>query len=117
MTFKESKSVIRAALANASDAKLIEVLEAARAGEMPYCSQGYCFAARVIGWGVSEAATASVAYRLLVKRVYPPSVLEYDEIRQRIVVAMVLAEMRRRAQRTLDEAETVTVAALFAGVR
>jgi hypothetical protein len=71
----------------------------------------------VIGWGVGEAATASVAYRLLVKGVYPPSVLEYDEIRQRIVVAMVLAEMRRRAQRTLDEAETVTVAALFAGVR
>ena len=112
MTFNEAKRIIRTELTLASDEKLAEVIDAARAGEMPYhdadpercCS--VCLAGRIHDdgadlplkhpwWilsnafgrmGVSPGATWSAC----------PFEDDDEASRRRVVLAMALAEVRAR---------------------
>jgi len=105
--FRNAKNVIRQALSEAADGKLIELLEAAREGMVPYfgardgdfagCG---CFAQRITNnwcWKTDEGDLYSRAYSVLG--------LHDDASRQRILVSICRAEMRRRANRTIAQAE------------
>lgn len=111
MTFKAAKQIIRVELTLASDEKLAEVIDAARAGKMPYHSYVddmciVCLAGRILGeaslpfenhswWILSDAYG-----RIGLDHSFEPSVDHYEDgdeaRRQRVVLAMALAELRRR---------------------
>jgi hypothetical protein len=115
MTLTKAKTIIRQALAEATPEKLCELLDAARNEYMPYSrSRGEsikscgCLAERCIGrweerrgyiWGENEL---SRAYWALAPLALAPFLDLTDRAacdlrRQRILVAMVKAEMKRRA--------------------
>lgn len=128
MTFKQAKAVIRAALREAPDAKLVNVLTAARAGQVKYWDGNcaHCFAGRLIGSARALRYTPdgsptrnwwslSRAYKHLD---WYGSELGRDGIRQRIITVMILAEIARRERaRSLDAIETVTTVAALVGER
>lgn len=103
MDFRQAKGIIRAALREASDGKLIEVLEAARARQMPWISCHMCLAGRLRGGGPDVAfSDESDAYATLGGPItnnyttFLKALQVTDLTRQRVLVPMVLAEMKRR---------------------
>lgn len=93
MKFKQAKTEIRRALReDCDDAKLVELLEAARNNHIPFASLKTCLAMRVHGncraAGLRPRGySTSLAYGMIDGG---------DKKRQRILVPMILAEMRRR---------------------
>ncbi len=115
MEFREAKTVIRAALEKADGDMLAGVLVAARAGEMPYGSQCYrCLSEHLYGFWRQEGieSSLSVAYRVLGSESLPLNsdasldefmrlLREAETRRQSVIVAMILAEIRRRGRMAL----------------
>lgn len=118
MTFKSAKNTIRAALRECPDSKLAELLDAARAGKVPYTNSRICLATRIhgdwldgipgMGSPTPEYNNLEAAYLWLPKgRLYPFE--GYDAVGQRILIPMILAEIRRRHRVALTAKVTEAV--------
>lgn len=132
MDFKTAKNIIRAELTLASDEKLAEIIDAARAGEMPWMKGCQCFAGRILGitygnyiehvpryWVGAEELhpyyRLSHAYRAIGGDDPGGSVSDRDAVRQHVLTAMALAELRarHRAQDLAAATEVQSLAALL----
>jgi len=108
MTFHESKPIIRKALSEASDAKLVELLDDARAGKVPFGRCETCICGHLIGpdWDADDLPTEhprwilSSAYAELshLPNGHWLPIRDDDARRQRVLVPMILAEIRRRGR-------------------
>lgn len=127
MTFREAKQIIRGALAEVGDAKLIEVLEAARAGELPWISLCRCVCLATVLYGPFVSCFARDPLRDPVSDAYgylgwSKTIIDWSQSRQRILIPMVLSEIRQRersrevARAIVDEAvECATIAEFIGG--
>jgi len=100
-TLREVKADIRGFLRTFNDSALVNLLEAARAGDVTYHVCQKCLSGR--HQNGFTPGQASYAYGLLgwhwPSRAFSPySIQESDARRQRILVPMILAEIRRRFQ-------------------
>ena len=122
MDFKTAKRIIRTELALASDEKLAEVIDAARAGKMPWANADICLATRLFGIGLylthePRCHESCLAYCRIGYGAAPIGRTS-EVMRQRIAMAMALAELRRRMrQPNLAAIEEVGTIAELMGER
>jgi hypothetical protein len=118
MKFKQAKGIIRAALAGASDEKLCELLDAARAGMVPWNSCQYCVAGRLypergrIAWMPESDAYAVIGG--VSPDAVPREISLTEDRRQRVLIPMLLAEIKRR-NRTRETARAIVSESLEVG--